>query len=300
MPSVRKEVVAILCSDIHLSLRPPAARAGEPDWLRAQRRPLDQLKNLQKEHKCPILCAGDVFDRWNSPVELVNWAILHLPQGMLSIPGQHDLPYHSMDMIQRSAYWTVKQFFPEPSLGSLLVEGFSWGVDFTPPPPKSSLSRIKVALVHRYVWTKGHSYPGVSEESHVSKMFKDGMGWDVIVCGDNHKGFMTKTKAGTVIFNCGTLQRRKADEVDYRPQVGLLYKDGSVEPFHLDTSEDIIESSPAVREEEEIVELGDFLQQLKGLRGDSLDFKTAILHAMDDRKVSSAVRRTLLEAMGNG
>ena len=36
-------VVAILCSDIHLSHRPPACRTGERDWYEAMARTLDKL-----------------------------------------------------------------------------------------------------------------------------------------------------------------------------------------------------------------------------------------------------------------
>jgi DNA repair exonuclease SbcCD nuclease subunit len=306
---VRPEVVAILCSDIHLSLRPPAARTGEPDWLEAQKRVLDQLHQLQKEHDIPppILCAGDVFHKWNSPVELVNWAFMNLPF-MSAIPGQHDLPYHSMDLIHRSAFQTLCYHQGEHGIDPVLWErpdevwgfpgihaqGFPWGRKLTQAPESD---RIKVAVIHQYVWIPGHSYPGAPESSQVHNLFKDGMGWDVIVCGDNHKGFLTKTKTGTVIFNCGGLQRRQTDEVDYHPHVGLLHADGKVRLHFLDISQDIITSSPEVKEQEEDLHLEDFLEQLKGLQGDSLDFQSAVLHAMDDKETSPEVRRVILEAM---
>lgn len=300
---MRSKVVAILCSDLHLSLRPPAARAEEPDWLGAQKRVLDQLQTLHQKHDAPILCAGDVFDRWNSPVELVNWSVNNLPR-IHAIPGQHDLPYHSMDLIHRSAYWTMFLLDQTDSgivhLGSspweiedLLIQGFPWGIDLT-PAPKSD--KIKVAVIHHYVWIKGHSYPGAPKSATAHNLFGDGMGWDVIVCGDNHKGFLTKTKAGTIIFNCGGLQRRRTDEIGYHPQVGLLREDGSVEPHFLDISQDIISPSPTAVDRDDI-QLEDFLEQLKGLQGDSLDFQSAMNHAMDDKGVSPDVRRILLEAI---
>ena len=100
-------VVAIACSDIHLTLTPPAARAKEPDWFAAMLRPLNELRHLAKIHEVPIICGGDVFDTWRVPNELVNWAIQHLPE-MYSIPGQHDLPFHQIDDIDKSAYRTLE------------------------------------------------------------------------------------------------------------------------------------------------------------------------------------------------
>jgi len=251
--------------------------------------------------------AGDVFHKWNSPVELVNWAIANGPW-IHAIPGQHDLPYHSMDQIARSAFWTLCiqgarrgiNLLYEGQAGmswefpGFVVQGFPWGVPLTPPTDSSG--NLTVALVHKYVWIKGHSYPGAPKEATAHNLFKDGMGWDVIVCGDNHKGFLTKTKSGCVIFNCGGLQRRAVDEIDYHPQVGLLLADGSVEPHFLDISEDIITSSPAEAGEDGI-QLGDFLERLKGLQGDSLDFQSAMIHALDEREVSPSVRQIVLEAM---
>lgn len=303
MSTVRSDVVAILCSDIHLSLRAPAARAGEPDWLAAQERVMKQLALLRAKYEAPILCAGDLFDKWNPPVELANWAVRNCPP-MFVLPGQHDLPYHSTDLIHRSALWNLcthrrKFRLLNGELGEgpthINVQGFPWGTELDPPSIENE--KLNVALVHHYVWIPGSSYPGAPKSSKVHNLFGDGMGWDVIVCGDNHKGFLTKTKSGTVIFNCGTLQRRKTDEVDYHPQVGLLKSDGSVEPHFLDTSEDIIATSVSVREDKEEIQLEDFLTELQGLEGDSLDFQTAVHHTMDDREVSPDVRRILLEAM---
>src|SRR4030042_1550393 len=102
MPIKKKDdkVIALFCSDLHLSLTPPVFRSNEPDWLTAQQRPLDELRALQSKHQCPIFCAGDLFDKWyggpkEHACELVNWAIKHMPY-MHCIPGQHDLPEHDL------------------------------------------------------------------------------------------------------------------------------------------------------------------------------------------------------------
>ena len=106
-------VIALLVGDIHLSAKAPLCRAKEPDWFEAMARPLMELVDLQKQIGKesdgipPILCAGDVFDRWNSPPELINFALEYLPPQMYSIPGQHDLPNHNYNEIDRSAYWTL-------------------------------------------------------------------------------------------------------------------------------------------------------------------------------------------------
>ena len=29
-------------------------------------------------HPVPVICAGDIFDRWNAPAELINFALAYL------------------------------------------------------------------------------------------------------------------------------------------------------------------------------------------------------------------------------
>lgn len=295
-----KQIIAIACSDIHLTLTPPLARSQEPDWLAAQARPLTELKNLAEKHDVPILCAGDVFDRWNCPVALTNWALDFLPK-MIAIPGQHDLPYHRLEDIRDSAYWnlvkhgTVLNLFPEKShhMDNLVVQGFPWGTSLSKCPKKID-KKIYVALVHQYIWIDGHSYPGAPEESKAGKEIWN-KGWDVVVFGDNHKGFMVTNKKQT-IFNCGALQRRKSDEIDYEPQVGLIYSDGSVEPFLLDCHSDIIEETTRKKEQsEENIDLDSFLEELGGLASTEIDFLEIVKHHMATK--SKSVQNIIIEAL---
>src|SRR5688500_1062308 len=97
---MKAEPIAILCADLHLTMKQPACR-DDDDWMKTQAGYLSQLKMLQKSETMgpvlPILCAGDIFDKWNAPPELIHFALEHLPDGMICVPGQHDLPNHRME-----------------------------------------------------------------------------------------------------------------------------------------------------------------------------------------------------------
>src|SRR4051812_12555947 len=69
------KVNSLWCSDIHLSHKPPIARSAEPCWYSAMQRQLDELRSVALELDVPIFVAGDIFDRWNPPPELINFAI---------------------------------------------------------------------------------------------------------------------------------------------------------------------------------------------------------------------------------
>jgi DNA repair exonuclease SbcCD nuclease subunit len=296
-------VIAILCSDFHLSSKPPIARAEEPDWFDAMARPLEEIKKLKEKHGAIILFAGDLFDKWNANAEVINFALAVLPT-MYAIPGQHDLPYHNYDLIKKSAYWTMVEALKissEPprkllELGwGFEVQSFPWGFPIKPFPSQSD-KNMSVALVHSYIWVEGKSYPGAPKEARMSSKRKDLEGYDVAVFGDNHKGFLTHCGA-TTVFNCGGLMRRKSDEIEYTPQVGLLHQSGKVTIHELDTSQDIITKTTEKEPTDEDMELQEFLERLTGLENSCLDFREAVKQALDQKKLSKAVTKIILEAM---
>ncbi|MCH8068351.1 MAG: metallophosphoesterase family protein [Candidatus Marinimicrobia bacterium] len=308
------DVIAILCSDIHLSLKPPQAREGEQDWFEAMAHPLALLSIARNFYSAPILCAGDIFDKWNSPPELINFALRNLPR-MYAVPGQHDLPLHNYGDRNKSAFWTlveaglVTPLRPNKSEGitldakriNLTVHGFPWGFSIKEPRPNPH--RLIIGIVHQYLWIDNHTYPGAPEKMKATKARKDFEGYDVLVFGDNHKGFLT-TRGNTVIFNCGGLMRRAADEIDYQPQIGLLHKSGEVEVVLLDTTQDKIKpvgptSDPVddIKAPVDNMELQEFLNELTGLEETTLDFVEAMKRAIRKKKPSPEVRKILLEAM---
>jgi hypothetical protein len=222
-----RDVIALFVADLHLSLTPPPFRSAEPDWIKAQQRPLDELRALQLKHDCPVFYEGDIFDRWNSVPELINWAIAHLPHGY-AIPGQHDLPEHDLEQIERSAYWTLvkanvihnmQQGDPGHDIfihnKEVVFHPFPFGVKIK--KPKSS-SHFSIALIHEYNWVSFHVYDnkGTTTElqsQHVNSSRKEFKGYDLVVSGDNHSPFNVQI-GKTQFWNCGTFMRRKSDERD--------------------------------------------------------------------------------------
>jgi len=318
--------LAVLCSDIHLCHTCPPARSAEPDWYEAMKRLLDQLEDVKSSYGAPILCSGDVFDRWNSPPELINFAIENLPV-VYAIPGQHDLPYHELSSIRKSAYWTLVEAgkicdvrsssFGQPSSSSssssfsslivgkkLAVDGYPWGTEIkvgrstTSCDGSSSANKLlHVALVHKYVWTMGKGYPGAPEEGKTINFSMPG--YDVAVFGDNHQSFYTRCDGGSVVVNPGCLIPRKSDERGIGSSVYLLKEDKSIERVRLDTSEDKwIETDDVKTTEAELSGMQDFLDEIRSLDSDSLDFEAAVRKYCTDNKVSKQTERLVLESMG--
>lgn len=302
------EKIALLVSDIHLSHSPPLARSGEPDWYEAMARPLRELRDLADESlKLPVLCGGDVFDKWNCPPKLITFAMQTLPDNFNSVMGQHDLPYHSWEHRVSSAFWTLKEAGSVDLIskrrrvdGGVCWRGFQWGEEIENIVEKTN-QMMTVCVAHQYVWW-GHARDSIvaTEKNRVEGSLGKLQGYDVALFGDNHKGFLT-SRPSCRVFNAGTLMRRHADERDYKPMVGVLYDDDSVKPYYLDMSRDVFDTSESVREAEQVMlNLDSFLDEMQKLGGTGLDFRRAVETTMDREQVSRAVRRVILDAMEKG
>lgn len=312
----KEEVVAILYADIHLQHKAPVWRSAEPDWYKAMARPLNEIRKVQhKYNECPILCAGDIFDQWNSCPELINFALTELPDKMFCIPGQHDLPNHRYEDIGRSAYYTLFTANKTVDLSRGCRRWLTRGVSLSCFPFGSPIKKlpdmlpneedretIEVAIIHEYVWSGQHKYPTAPKSARVetrsSKMIDGKLyGYDVIVHGDNHSGFLVKV-GNTTVFNCGTLMRRHSDEKEYSPQIGLLHRDGSVSPAYLDVSKDkYIPKANMPIESEESFDMGALAQELQKLGHDDRDFKKLLTEYLRSNKVKRTVRNILRQAV---
>lgn len=298
------DVIAILVSDVHLSLKQPICRDPSVNWFDTMAFYLDQLSAASDKHNAPIICAGDVFDKWNSSAELINFALDHLPE-MYSIPGQHDLPTHNYGEIHRSAYWTLVQAgrlkpleAGKPTLVSkdLVLWAFPWEHEVK-PCDKPAEGKINLAVVHEYCWKKGASYPGAPDGNKVAGFKKKLKGYDAAVFGDNHKGFLADA-GGVCVLNHGGFMRRKSDEKDYQPCIGLLYGDGMIERHKLDTSIDkFVDVSEA--DEAESMNMDGFIEELESLGESGLNFVEAVERFIQKNKndITEGAEKFVREAL---
>jgi len=297
-----KKVLAIFVSDLHLSHTPPIWRSCESDWYTVQERALKELRAIKDVHSCPIFCAGDVFDKWNSPPELINFALQHLPQ-MYAIPGQHDLPNHNLKEMHRSAYWTLvkagKIVHLEGDAGvngrQFTVHGFAFGRKIK---KRKTSTKNHIALIHQYNWVPKASYEKAPKKQRVTKKRKEFGGYDIVLCGDNHIAF-EKMLGKTLFWNCGGFMRRHSDEIKYRPRVGLLMEDGTMKNHRLKSyrSDKHISVDPKSDKQADmdLTELGNELLKLNDAR---FDFQVAVNRYMQKYNVRREVMEIIMKSIG--
>ena len=92
---------AIITADMHLRDTVPKCRTD--DYWKAQSAKLQSIRDLQEQYQVPILDGGDMLDTWKSSPYLEGWAIDNLPDGIITVPGNHELPYHNVNRLDRSS-----------------------------------------------------------------------------------------------------------------------------------------------------------------------------------------------------
>ncbi len=308
MPTVwgSDKVIAILCADVHLSLKPPRVRREESDWFRAMKKPLDDLAQLSSVYNAPILCAGDVFNHWHAEPELINFALKFFPE-MYAIPGQHDLPNHNINLIEKSAFWTLvlaDRIIPvitkEPVMAKngIILHGFPFGIKLKHLKIKVK-KKHHIAMVHDFFWRKGHTHPKASRNSHMSKFKKRVLGYDAVVFGDNHKGFKAKLN-GVPIWNCGSLMRRKLDEKQYQPRIGLLCASGKIQTHWISRKNEKFKSLEEDFKGTSAGTTHDIVDILHGLREaqeHNFDYIEAVEFLLGRYSEKDEVRKILMEAL---
>lgn len=276
--------------------------------LRALARPPGSVRGPGDE-SLPVICAGDIFDRWNAVPELINFALEHLPDGMICIPGQHDLPNHREAAMNKSGYGVLAKTgkildlstlnWPFHKTKEFIAFGFGWGRELVPVKKfREHASILHLAVIHKYMWLGDDTrYPDASVDDQFASHIKILKTYDAVCIGDNHKGWQTDYP-GTSVLNCGGFIRRKSDEIDYRPSVGILFGNGSIKRHYLDTSADKFHPD-AKKREESAFDLRGFIDGLEKLGEHGLDFREAVENHLRSEDLDKETKAIILRALSD-
>lgn len=217
------KVHALLVGDLHIREDVPICRTD--DFIEAQTKKLIFLSDLQKEFDCPVICAGDVFDHWKPSPALLSYAIHCLPDQFHAVPGNHDLPHHSLSAIGQSGYFTLMKSGSvndlschskdQKKLWMFFISGYAFGEELG---VMRGEHHPAIGVAHVATWYKDTVYPGQKDPDAVSLMRKM-LGFDLILTGDNHRTFVVQDEVGRILVNPGSFTRQTADQADHVPTV---------------------------------------------------------------------------------
>lgn len=290
-----KMATLIAIADLHLLEREDQPEAWTESYWEAQAETVAVLKELQQDHLCPVLLAGDVFDYWKPSPFLIGWAIENLPQNIIAVAGQHDLPQHNLSLYPKSGLNVLERAGIVKVLaegGSALVRaarsvhGFPFGVSLSPSPEKGA-----VALAHAMTYKRRPPYPGCEAPSS-SEMFRLLAGYELIVTGDNHESFVVEMEDSFHV-NPGSVMQLTAAQIGHKPAAFLWYEDERrVEPFYLPNNSSKISRAHLEAEREKDERLEAFVRKLEkdASSRQSLDFEGNLERFMEKSKTKKSVR----------
>lgn len=291
----KQKASAIFSADIHLRVTAPECRVD--DYFMAQTKKLAFLTLLQKEHDCPIIDAGDVFNTWKPGEYLLQWAIKNLPDNIITIPGNHDIPSHTLSLYDKSGLSVLEAAGKVRvlkggragwSFGGWQVTGFPYGEPLEETPVIKGAER-SVAVVHAYV---AEAVPAFIEGYTPAQLLAALPGYDVVVSGHNHQPFSVVARNGRVVVNPGSMMRTTADQADMRPRVYLWYADtNTVEAAYYPIEADVVSRAHLDKTVERDARMEAFVSRLDGAGVEvGLSFEKNCEAYLVANKVRDAVR----------
>lgn len=275
-------------ADWHLRADLPRCRT-DADWLNTQRMVIRQIVSLSNQHKAPIAIVGDLFHTSRVPDEVVSMLIqeaLLARFGMYVISGNHDLPYHAWENVQRSSFgiiWTLAEagntsFHPLWELGN----AGNWGM------PIRGAYDSTIQFLHRLVFKATKDLPPNVEACTAMDLLEEFPDHKWILTGDMHKSFHFKYGDRHVV-NPGCITRQAADFKDYQPVVALIDTD-TEDVLFLPLEEDalVVDDAYLRAAEERDERIQAFVETIQTTGAVSLDYLANVEKARQETQLSPA------------
>lgn len=301
---MKRKPDAILTADIHLREDTPVCRID--NFWETQARKIEWLVQLQQKYGCPIIDAGDVFGLWKVTPFLLQWAIKHMPKQFYTIPGNHDLPSHNLNLFNKSglrvlevARFATVLYEETYEMDNFFLHGFPWGSPLESLHKDYKKAPRNVAVCHIMTFSGRKPWPGCKDPG-AGTLLKKLDGYDLIITGHNHKTFIAEDN-GRILVNPGSLMRTSADQADHKPCVFLWYaSDNSVEQVFVP-----IEEGAVSREHLDIIENRDerieaFVTRLCGNVEISLSFENNLEEFFSINRVRKNVKDLVWDAVKGG
>ena len=286
-----KQPDAIFCSDLHLREDIPTCWTG--DFQLEQWNAMNFIKNLQEEYSCPVFIAGDIFHHWKASPWLLSMAMEHFPKQAFCIAGQHDLPQHAMNLINKSGLFTLAQ------AGYVtILDECHWGQE-----PKEGSYYFKNYDCHLLVW---------HHLTYLSKPFPDAVGgmaesilrkWNkfsIILTGDNHQSFTIEYQ-GRRLVNPGSMTRQTADQIDFKPSVYLWFaEDNTVKRILLPIVEGVISREHIDIKEQRDARIDAFVSKLNGEYVAEMSFEDNLESFFKVNSIREPVKEIIYKSLENG
>ena len=283
----------IITADWHIRNTRPRCRVDE-DWIKTQQKALNQIAEICDDRKLPLMVVGDIFNsNSDTSFECINMVqkLADRIGGIYILAGNHDLPYHSSENIDKSAIGVLLQ-----SENVFKIEDYA--DEFSAPNFDEERNSMPYMFIHTLTIPSKDKPDFIQCETPESLLEKYPTAkW--IFTGDYHRNFVYE-KNGRYVINSGCLIRQVSDMKDY--QCGVYLVDTEMEQIEfipIIDNEELVNDEYIIRENEREERIESFVNKLKDVESVSLDFidniEKALLVNKIDEKLKDCVKELIYD-----
>ena len=292
----------IITADWHLRATRPRCRIDN-DWMETQANALRQLLEISDEKDAPIMVVGDLFhSNSDTSFECINMVqkLADYSGELYILAGNHDLPYHSSENIDKSAIGVLLksenifkiEYFFENVIGFQNISYSASNFD------EEDNKFAEIVFKHILTMPSKDKMEFVGDcetpESLLDKFPK--AKW--VFTGDYHHNFHYE-KNGRHVINSGCLIRQVADMKDYQCGVYFVDTDENIVEFiPIIDNEQLIDDSYITKENERENRIDDFVDKLKKTESISFDFIDNVEKEVQQNKFESELVDVINELIG--
>lgn len=229
----------VITADWHLRANLPRCRKDE-DWIATQEKALEQIRVFANEKRCPVFVVGDIFHSLSETnfycIQMVQKMARRTREGLYILAGNHDLPYHSTENIDKSAVGILMRSNKIKKIKDYFIENEI--EDFSAGNFDEETEDAEIIFKHVLCFPDLKSLPPNVDAMTAKDLLEEYPKAKWIFTGDYHQNFHYE-KNGRHVINSGCLLRQAVDLKDY--QTGFYF---------VDTDENIVEFNPIIDEEE--------------------------------------------------
>lgn len=289
----------IISADWHIRNTRPRCRTDE-DWMLTQKNALNQIRRYANDKEVPVFVVGDLFhtvgDTSMQCVTLIQNMARRLRKGLYILCGNHDLPFHSSENIERSGVGVllssnkierIKDWFIDNEVEDYSAEDFD-----------CDTSDAEIVFKHVLCFPDMKSMPPNVNAMCAKDLLEEYPSAKWIFTGDYHRNFHYEKK-GRHVVNSGCLLRQASDMKDY--QTGFYYVDTDkniVEFVPIIDSDSFIDDSYIIKEKEKIGRIEEFADSVTKVKKLSLDFLDNVEKSLMEQDFSDDLKDVVKELCG--
>ena len=289
----------VCTADWHIRSNLPRCRKDE-NWYKTQERALKQIRLFANKKDCPVFVVGDIFHSLGETnfycIQMIQNMAKKLDNGLYILAGNHDLPFHSSENLDRSAVGIllksdgigeIKDYFSNVEIMDVSAENFD-----------EETKDAEIIFKHVLCFPDMKSLPPNVDAMTAKDLLEEYPSAKWIFTGDMHKNFHYE-KNGRHVVNPGCLLRQAVDFKNYNPGFYYIDTDTNTVEFNLIIdSEEFIDDSYILREKEKEERIETFANKVGEVESVSLDYAENVKNAILSSDLSKELKETIEELMG--